>query len=79
MGDWLININELAPGEQVGSTTLNMVVLLCHLAWLFPSMPTGKKRERRKSSLYLLWEARRTGETETFHGWDFCFYYYYYY
>ena len=28
--------------------TLNMVVLLCHLAWLFPSMPTGKKRERKK-------------------------------
>ncbi|HMT48672.1 cation acetate symporter [uncultured Dietzia sp.] len=26
MGDWLININELVPGEQVGSTVLNMVV-----------------------------------------------------
>ena len=24
--DWLININELAPGEQVGSTLLNMAV-----------------------------------------------------
>lgn len=24
--DWLLNINELAPGEQVGSTLLNMVV-----------------------------------------------------
>ncbi|GAA1052146.1 MAG: cation acetate symporter [Dietzia sp.] len=26
MGDWLINIRELTPGEQVGSTLLNMVV-----------------------------------------------------
>ncbi|MDX2356801.1 cation acetate symporter [Dietzia sp. PP-33] len=26
MDDWLININELTPGEQVGSTLLNMVV-----------------------------------------------------
>ncbi len=26
MGDWLININELTPGETVGSTLLNMVV-----------------------------------------------------
>lgn len=26
MGDWAINIHELTPGEQVGSTTLNMIV-----------------------------------------------------
>ena len=24
--DWLLNINELTPGEQVGSRLLNMVV-----------------------------------------------------